>query len=64
MSRVEMAKDYSEFLIRAGMLVTNIQKEANDRNYDVAKFMSVELRNTALLMEQAIDREIAKQSKD
>lgn len=60
MKRVELATDYSEFVIRARMLVQNIQKEANDRKYDVAKFMAVELRNTALLMEQAIDREIAK----
>ena len=58
MKRVELAKDYAEFLIRAKMLVQNIQKEANDRNFDVAKFMSVELRNTALLLEQAIDREM------
>lgn len=58
MKRVELATDYAEFLIRAKMLVQNIQKEANDRNFDVAKFMSVELRNTALLLEQAIDREI------
>lgn len=63
MKRVETAKDYSEFVIRASMLVTNIQKEANDRNLDVAKFMAVELKNTAILLEQAIDREIAK-SKD
>ena len=58
-----MATDYSEFLIRSKMLVQNIEKEANNRNYDVAKFMAIELRNTAILMEQAIDREIAK-SKD
>lgn len=63
MKRVEMATDYSEFLVRSKMLVQNIEKEANNRNYDVAKFMAIELRNTAILMEQAIDREIAK-SKD
>jgi hypothetical protein len=56
MRRVEMAKDYSEFLLRAKFLIRNIDKEANDRNYDVAEFMAIELRSTALLLEQALQK--------
>jgi len=51
-----MAKDYSEFLLRAKFLIRNIDKEANDRNYDVAEFMAIELRSTALLLEQALQK--------
>jgi len=64
MKRIEMAKDYAEFLIRAKFVVKNIEKSANDRDFDVAKFMSHELKITAVLLEEAIEREIAKQSKD
>jgi hypothetical protein len=56
MKRIEMASDYSEFLLRAKFLIRNIEKEANDRNYDVAEFMAVELRSTALLLEQALQK--------
>jgi hypothetical protein len=56
MKRIEMASDYSEFLLRAKFLIRNIDKEANDRNYDVAEFMAVELRSTALLLEQALQK--------
>jgi len=56
MRRVEMANDYSEFLLRAKFLIRNIDKEANDRNYDVAEFMAIELRSTALLLEQALQK--------
>ena len=62
MKRIEMAKDYAEFLIRAKFLVKNIEKSANDRDFDVAKFMAHELKITAMLMGDAIEREIAKQS--
>ena len=31
MKRIEMAKDYAEFLIRAKFVVKNIEKSANDR---------------------------------
>jgi hypothetical protein len=54
MKRIEMAKDYSEFLIRAKFVIKNIEKAANENNFDMAKFMAVELRTTALLLEQAL----------
>jgi len=56
MKRVEMATDYSEFLIRAKFAIRNIEKAANENNYDVAEFMAVELRTTALLLEQALKK--------
>lgn len=57
MKRVELAQDYSEFLIRCKMLIMNIGLECNKRNYDVAKFMAHELGITANLMRDAIERE-------
>lgn len=51
-----MAKDYSEFLIRAKFVINNIEKAANERNFDVAQFMAVELKTTALLLEQALQK--------
>lgn len=61
MKRVELAQDYSEFLIRCKMAIINIERECNKRNYDVAKFMAHELGITAHLMRDAIDREDQKQ---
>lgn len=57
MKRVETARDYSEFLIRCKMAIINIEREANKRNFDVAKFMAHELGITAHLMRDALDRE-------
>jgi hypothetical protein len=61
MKRVEMARDYSEFLIRAKMTLRNIEKAMNDGNLDVAMFMSNELKITAILMHDSISqKELAK----
>jgi len=60
MKRVELAKDYSEFLIRCKMTIINIEKECNKRNFDVAKFMAHDLGITAHLMRDAIEREESK----
>ena len=57
MKRIETARDYSEFLIRCKMAILNIEREANKRNFDVAKFMAHELGITAHLMRDALDRE-------
>jgi hypothetical protein len=57
MKRTELARDYSEFLIRCRMALKNIEIEANKKNYDVAKFMAHELGITAHLMRDALDRE-------
>jgi ribosome-binding protein aMBF1 (putative translation factor) len=56
MKRVEMAKDYAEFLIRSKFVITNIEKAMNKRDFDVAKFMAHELKITAMLLQDAIDR--------
>lgn len=61
MKRVELAKDYSEFLIRCRMAIINIEKECNKKNYDVAKFMAYELEASARLLRDAIDKEELKQ---
>ena len=60
MKRVEFAKDYSEFIIRSKFVVNAIQKAANDGDSDVAKYMAHELKITAMLLDNALDREIAK----
>lgn len=56
MKRIEMATDYAEFLIRSKFVVTNIEKAMNKRDFDVAKFMAHELKITAMLLQDAIDR--------
>jgi hypothetical protein len=61
MKRVELAKDYSEFLIRCKMALISIERECNKRNFDVAKFMAHELGINAHLMRDAIERETLKQ---
>ena len=61
MKRVETARDYSEFLIRCKMAIINIEREANKRNFDVAKFMAHELGITAHLMRDALSMEDSKQ---
>lgn len=61
MKRVELAQDYSEFLIRCKMALISIERECNKRNYDVAKFMAHDLGITAHLMRDAIEREDLKQ---
>lgn len=58
MKRVELAHDYSEFLIRARMAVRNIEKAMNDGHKDMAKFMTRELEITAKLLGEAIQREM------
>jgi hypothetical protein len=63
MKRVETA-DYSEFLIRAKFIIRNLEKTANENNFDVAKYMANELKITAMLLNDAFDREILKKSKD
>ena len=57
MKRIETTRDYSEFLIRCKMAIMNIEREANKRNFDTAKFMAHELGVTAHLMSDALDRE-------
>ena len=61
MKRVELAQDYSEFLIRCKMAILNIEKECNRRNFDVAKFMAHEMGITAHLLRDVIEREDTKQ---
>lgn len=61
MKRVELAQDYSEFLIRCKMALIAIEKECNKRNFDVAGFMAHDLGITAHLMRDAIKREEMKQ---
>lgn len=58
MKRIEMAHDYAEFLIRARMAVTNIEKAMNDKQEDMAKFMARELEITARLLGEAIQRKM------
>lgn len=62
MKRIEMAQDYAEFIIRAKFLIKNIEKVSNDGDHDVAKYMAHELKITAMLLNDALDREIAKRS--
>lgn len=60
MKRVEMAHDYAEFLIRSKMSIRNIEKAMNDGHLDAAKFMAQELKVTAMLLHEAIEREEVK----
>ena len=64
MKRIEMAHDYSEFLIRSKMNIRHIEKALLDGHLDMAKFMAHELKITAMLLRDAIEREELKQSKD
>ena len=62
MKRIELAKDYAEFIIRSKFIVTNIEKAMNKRDFDVAKFMAHELKVTSMLLQEAIDRHEIKES--
>jgi hypothetical protein len=62
MKRIEYASDYAEFIIRAKMTIRSIEKAMNDGNIDTAKFMAHELKITAMLMNDAIEREERKRS--
>lgn len=63
MKRIETAHDYAEFLIRCKMNVRNIEKAMNDGHIDMAKFMAHELKITAMLLRDAIEREEVKRGK-
>lgn len=55
--KIHRPLDYAEHIIQAGMCIKNIQKNMNDGHYDTAAFMALQLKLTATLLEQSINKE-------
>lgn len=57
MKRIEVLSDYSEHLIKADKILRNINSALLDDEYDLAKLLANELKITAMLMYDSIERQ-------
>ena len=58
--KINRPLDYAQHIIQARMCIQNIERNMNQRQFDVAQFMARELKLLATAIEQSIQEQAKK----